>query len=216
MQKLFILLLSASLLFACNNNDNKTKNSNNDKAINNGKDSGTNGNENMVNNRNEAKTDENKMTMSQWSSADVKEFFRKCTNTAISNGADRKAAEDYCSCMQEKMEKKYPDPNDMTGIDKENPEVKSMADECKIATGVAKKASKGWSRQQELKFVNECVNAAEKGGMEYLDAQSYCDCMQYELAKIYPNAADAEKLTEADLSTPAMKRLVNKCLPGDY
>ena len=73
----------------------------------------------------------------------------------------------------------------------------------------------GWSSQEVKNFVGPCVREATRKGMEELDAQSYCDCMQDKIAKIYPDARDADKLTAADLATPTMKRMIKSCLPGN-
>jgi len=72
----------------------------------------------------------------------------------------------------------------------------------------------GWPESEVKEFVNACVAKAKKNGMEYLDAQSYCDCMQYKLEKAYPDISDS-RLQNLNLESPAMKSMIKSCLPGN-
>ncbi len=92
----------------------------------------------------------------------------------------------------------------------ESPSMKTMVNEC-LGVKEQSSSSSGWSRKDELDFVNSCVREAKKGGMEELDAQSYCDCMQYKIEKLYPNINDASRLTERDLQSPSMKKMIEDC-----
>ena len=116
--------------------------------------------------------------------------------------------------MQKKVEKKYPDAADADKLSLADQDVKDMIADCRKAAGIGTSSSDGWSRKDQLDFVNSCVNKAVKGGMEELDAQSYCDCMQDKLEKKYPNSGDPELLT-LDMDSPAMKTMVNDCLLKD-
>jgi len=116
--------------------------------------------------------------------------------------------------MQKKVEKKYPDAADADKLSLADQDVKDMIADCRKAAGIGTSSSDGWSRKDQLDFVNSCVNKVVEGGMEELDAQSYCDCMQDKLEKKYPNSGDPELLT-LDMDSPAMKTMVNDCLLKD-
>lgn len=48
-----------------------------------------------------------------WSQTDKDAFMNTCVSKAQSSaGMDETKAKDYCSCMQEKVEKKYPNSSD--------------------------------------------------------------------------------------------------------
>lgn len=119
--------------------------------------------------------------------------------------------------MLRKLTTKYPDKNDAARINMESPEIKTMISDCGgVATqnSSTSSSSQGWTRKQELDFVNSCVREAKKAGMkDELDAQSYCDCMQYKIEKLYPSYAEANRLTEADLKKPSMQKMIDDCLP---
>ena len=62
-----------------------------------------------------------------WSNADREAFLKTCSEKAAESIGQDKAM-DYCSCMGEKLEKMYPNPNDagrMTATD-----MQKVAEEC--------------------------------------------------------------------------------------
>jgi hypothetical protein len=67
----------------------------------------------------------------------------------------------------------------------------------------------GWSARDINDFVTSCVNSASDGGMARSAAQRYCDCMQRELEKRYPDPVDAARI---DIESPDMQQLVKDCL----
>jgi hypothetical protein len=127
---------------------------------------------------------------------------------------ERSIAESYCSCMQKKIEARYPNSDDAGKFDKNSEWAKEMAVEClgdNVPSNTSSSSkSSGWTRKQELEFVDQCVPAAMKNGLGELDAQSYCDCMQYKIEKLYPDYGDANRLI--DMESPSMKRMVKDCL----
>ncbi len=244
MKKLLILLLSLSLLTSCKdkkttnrddrntstrdkddyrdgddgNKDDKTSSSNDDKTTDDRKIDRNSGNyDDVVDDDEEG----NHIPDSKnWTSSEVRQFVTPCVDKAVENGVSRSKAEIYCNCMQQRMERKFPDASDVSNFDKNSSETKGWIQDCQERSGITgtsstSSSSAGWSRKDELEFVNNCVGAAEKGGMEYLDAQSYCDCMQYKLEKLYPDVRDASRLTDADFATPSMKKMIKSCLPGN-
>lgn len=70
----------------------------------------------------------------------------------------------------------------------------------------------GWTQANVTEFVSNCVTSAANGGMQTGTAQTYCDCMQRHIEKMYPNPQDAGQLSKTDLETPAMKRKIQECL----
>lgn len=149
-----------------------------------------------------------------WSKVNVNAFVKNCVRTAMAGGNDKETATTYCECMQKKVARKYPDAADADKLSLADQDVKDMIADCRKAAGIGTSSSDGWSRKDQLDFVNSCVKEAVKGGMEELDAQSYCDCMQYKLEKKYPDSGDPELLT-LDSESPAMKQMAKDCLPED-
>ena len=160
-----------------------------------------------------------------WAERDRNKFIEECL--AGFDNTQQALGKKICPCVLTKVEKKYSSFSDADAKGSEA-EGKKMGKECAEGMNInttntntnndddgADYSSGGWTSNEVKRFVNGCVSEAEKGGMEYLDAQSYCDCMQFKLAKIYPNAKDVDRLTEADLETPAMKRMIKSCLPGN-
>jgi len=62
-----------------------------------------------------------------WSKKDKDEFIKSCEDR-ISNYMNEDAASNYCSCMQEKIEEKYPISKDAKKI--RQSEAKEMAKDC--------------------------------------------------------------------------------------
>ena len=68
-----------------------------------------------------------------WPSKDVKDFITSCEREAIGGGLEKAKAENYCSCMQVKMEKQYPDIKDaakVTTEDLQKPDMQAMIKDC--------------------------------------------------------------------------------------
>ena len=64
-----------------------------------------------------------------WSVAERNQFITTCTNgAAMSMGQDK--AKDYCSCMAQKLEAKYPNYTDANKLTSQSPEIITMAQGC--------------------------------------------------------------------------------------
>lgn len=227
MKKLLILIVSIILLAACNNDKSKTSRNTENQS----KGDYRNGDSENEKDKDKEKSSDDKGDIDRnsgnyddvvdddeegnhvadganWSSRDINDFTRECVDAAVDKGLDRSKAQTYCNCMLRKLTAKYPDVKDAAKIDMESPSINKMAEDC-LGEGTQNSSSStstGWSRKQELEFVSTCVKAAQKEGMEYLDAQSYCDCMQYKIEKLYPVYADANRLTKADLKNHQCKK----------
>lgn len=226
MKQLLIFLVSFSLLLACDNNKNKSSGNTETKSkddYRNGdkEESGTNDGKEKID-RNSGQFDDvvdddeegnHVPESSNWSTTDVNAFLKSCVREAANGGMEKGMAQTYCNCMLRKLSTQYPDIKDAEKLDMESPSLQAMAKTCLgVKESESTTSSQGWSRSQELAFVNSCVREAVKGGMEDLDAQSYCDCMQYKIEKLYPKYADANRLTESDLAKPSMKKMIENCL----
>jgi len=65
-----------------------------------------------------------------WSASDVRVFVDNCADEAERKGMQRSKAEDYCNCMQRKLEAMYPNTADVANLDIESPRVKAMIEKC--------------------------------------------------------------------------------------
>lgn len=214
MKRLFIFLLATSLLTACKDKAKTTPEKDREKD-----DYGT-----VDENKDNSKDDGAfaKTGGEEWTDADKKTFYQQCETTM--EGKDVPST--FCSCVFEKAKVKYSSMKEMDEKSTEE-EGKRWATACinesKGNSGDATSSindsqsdgSSSWPASEVKAFVTNCVKEAEKGGMQYLDAQSYCDCMQYKIEQLYPNIADAGRITAADLETPSMKKLIKSCLPGN-
>ena len=138
MKKLFILLMVFGFFVtACNNNKTgKNKNTNNREKDDYGKNDNLNkenekkNDENTLNNGND--NNSNSMT-SGWTSSDINIFVTNCVSTAVQGGMSQELSQKYCSCMAQKFEKMFPNPNDVTNVTEEqmnSPSMTAMAKEC--------------------------------------------------------------------------------------
>lgn len=53
---------------------------------------------------------------SQWTSKDVNDYVDNCVSSAVQSGMDRNKAQNYCSCMQQKFEASYPNPQELVQL----------------------------------------------------------------------------------------------------
>lgn len=75
-----------------------------------------------------------KSSSSNWTSADVDLFVNSCVNSAVDRGMKRTQAENYCNCMQEKIEEMYPDTRDAAALNSdamETPSMKRLVKDCR-------------------------------------------------------------------------------------
>ncbi len=151
MKKLLILLMAFSLFTACNNDKGRPTN---DRDRTNTRDKDDYGNDDSKDkdkdddrtkpdddDRNKPEDDDRNKpedddrdddsnSSSKWSSRDVKDFVSSCTSEAEKGGMGRSAASNYCECMQVKLEKLYPNPNDAGDIDINSSSMQKMVKDC--------------------------------------------------------------------------------------
>jgi hypothetical protein len=141
-----------------------------------------------------------------WASSDRQLFITDCIATAV-NSMSRDSARFYCYCMQEKLEKKYPDierANKLSADDLETPEWQNAARDC--ITGIS-----SWSSADRSEFMSECVNSGKESIGE-AKAKKYCECMLFKIEQRYPDPANADDLDEEKLATPEWKKIIQSCL----
>ena len=70
-----------------------------------------------------------------------------------------------------------------------------------------------WTATNRNNFMKSCIPAA-KAGMSEDSAKYYCYCMLGKIEVMYPNPADADKVTQAELQTSEWKNMIRACLGG--
>ena len=213
MRILLILFLATSLLAACDNNpfaNNNRKKDTRDKTDKNDRD------------RDDDYDDEDKDdTRSNWTKKQRNVWLDDC----IEGSDDIPNAEELCSCVLKKVEKKYPDHRDAKSLDETREKIK-FAKECgynvedehgdKDDTYINDDdddyTSGEWTNAQRELYIDQCATVAKQNISASL-ARSYCDCMQNKIEKKYNMSFSvANKITEEDLSTPGMKADIRECL----
>lgn len=140
----------------------------------------------------------------RWSSEERFAFISECIKEA-KLGMSEDSARFYCYCMQEKIEKKYPDPEDAAKItegEMESEEFQKMVMDCLGGT---------WDTENREVFISECVKKASTNLGEE-KAKTYCECMQFKIEKAYPDPKDINELTAEKLASPEWKKVVKGCL----
>lgn len=78
----------------------------------------------------DTKEDNNNYSGGAWPSTYVNQFVNSCVSQAVGGGMSSSIAKSYCSCMQQKLEKLYPDPADAGSVDMDSPSMKRMIKDC--------------------------------------------------------------------------------------
>ena len=111
----------------------------------------------------------------------------------------------YCFCMLEKIEARFPDVNDAAKLSEKDINSAEWKKEIKICL------SGNWTKVQREEFLTECINTAKESKGEE-KSKSYCECMLFKIEKMYPNADDASRITEADLKSESWQKIIKDCL----
>lgn len=147
MKQLLVFILALGLFTACKDKkapDPRNKGDYYKDDYRNGDDRNNNGDDENRNNRNnrndednnngrnnDEPVDNNNGDAGSWGSANEDVFVSNCVSSAASSGKFSKSqAKAYCSCMLEKLERKYPNPEDISGMDENDPAMLRMAKEC--------------------------------------------------------------------------------------
>lgn len=132
MKQLFILLTAFSLFAsACNNDktasrDSDTKTKTTDDYRDNKED------DDKSKDDDKTSRDDDNTSSKGWSAREINEFTTNCVSSASAgdNGMVRAAAQKYCDCMLDKLQKLYPNANDAAFIDMESESMKQMVQDC--------------------------------------------------------------------------------------
>jgi hypothetical protein len=141
---------------------------------------------------------------SNWTPKDRTDFLTECVKAAKA-GMSVDSARNYCYCMLEKIEVKYPLTEDAAKIseaDLMSPDWQKQVRECLVSN---------WTSAQRESFLNDCIKEAKKGISED-KALTYCDCMLFKVERKYPSHAEAQKLTAEELAKPHWKKEIVGCL----
>ena len=145
-------------------------------------------------------------TKKGWESSDRQVFITECIGTALKS-MSRDSARSYCYCMQEKLEKKFPDierANKLSADDLETPEWQNAAKDCI-------KNISSWTSKDRSDFLSECINSG-KASIGEAKAKKYCECMLFKVEQKYQRPEDAGDLDEETLATPEWKKIIQSCL----
>lgn len=208
MKKLLVVLV-VFVFFVTGCKNNKTGNTPN---LNNREKDDYSKNDDLKND-NENKTTANTGN-SGWTENDKTTFLKACVGSFDENNTA--LANQICPCVLGKLEKEYPSYSDANTKGGEEAG-KRLAIQCKDEisgtddhnnnSGVS-----SWPQSERDAFKTNCEKNAIAGGSSSTVAQSYCACMLIKMENLYPNVEDAGKLTEKDLETPEMKKMINDCL----
>lgn len=219
MKKLLILFLATGIFISCDNNKGMNNNDrNNDREKDDYRDR-SNKEEKL--DRNSGKYDDvvdddeegnHIPDVTNWTSSEVREFVTSCVREAVKGGMQRTKAEDYCECMQKKLEYKYPDTKDVVNIDMESPSIKRLVNEC-LGLGKGNPddsySSGGWTRSDEDRFVNDCISTARKN-VGQSRAEEYCECMLRKVKRMYSTYNEADRGLKG-ISQAEIEELAEDC-----
>lgn len=222
MKQTLLLVSVVLLLAACNNNNPLTT-----------KDTGT-----TTGSQDEKKEDkkggglfggggEEEQKASNWTAAQRQEWLGRCVEDFDDKAEGRKV----CSCVIDKLEKKYPNAADVASATEEegnrliascktgmvDEQGGGMVNEDNDQTGGATTSESGgnWTELQRQTYVKGCVGTAkQQPGMTLQKATSYCECMTSKIEQVY-SFDQAARLTAADLGSTKWKQAIQNCLTGD-
>lgn len=161
-----------------------------------------------------------------WSVAERNDFVNTCANAAAPNMGQEKAKA-YCSCMQQKLEAKYPNSKDANKAINapgamQTPEMTALVQNC-LNGGNANtnnnnplgnpggilggnnnnNANTGgaWSADDEQKFMNTCLQNAMNAGADQQTSNAHCNCTLKKIEAKYKSYSEAEqKMTPAEVN----------------
>jgi hypothetical protein len=155
-----------------------------------------------------------------------KDYRNKFLQGCISKAAEKVSAADafnYCSCMTDKVEAKYPVESE---VDSKltDADVASMKPDCLANSGSGNSntqsqsnnnnynnsnssTSQSWSASDQQEFMDNCVPGASKSLGS--GASGYCSCMMNKLMAEYPNSKDIGNVSKqhmTDLAKDCIRR----------
>lgn len=225
MRKLLLLFLAFSLLTSCNNNPfskNEKKEDARDKDDRNTKDDRDDKDD--KNGKNDRDKDDDDNGKSNWTSKQRNKWLNECMDAADNSPR----AKEVCSCVLEKMEKKYPDASDVEKASEA--EGTRLAKECMAGGGGNEEDNDedtkndddrdnnqggNWTNLQRKQFIQGCATVARKAqGFTSEQANSYCDCMTRKVERKH-TFQEAGRMTSEDFQTEEWQNAAMDCRPRD-
>jgi hypothetical protein len=226
MKKLLMFMLAISLLTACNNNPFGGKDNKVTKQDKDGQDDKDDKDDDADKKGDKDDDIEGGVTESNWTRSQRNKWLDQCIEASGNNPKAR----EVCSCVLEKLEKKYPDSKDADNASEA--EGTRLAKECMAGTvtggdednnddgrGKVKQddddtdngGTEGWTSLQRKQFIRGCATTAKQAqGFTTEQANSYCDCMTKKIERKY-SFQEAGRLTTADLSTQEWQNAAIDC-----
>lgn len=167
-----------------------------------------------------------------WTDSDRTEFINTCATAAAPNmGQDKAKA--YCSCMQQKLEVKYPNSSEASKAINapgamQTPEMTAMVQACLnggntnnnnnnngngggVLGGGGNNNGGGmggnWSADDEQKFMNTCLQNATNAGADRQTANAHCNCTLKKIEAKYSSYNEAN----TKMTTQEMNQMEQDC-----
>lgn len=223
MRKLLLFLLAFSLLTSCNDSQFSKKASKEETADKDDRDKGKDEDDDRDDKKN--KDDD---TESNWTTKQRNKWLNECIDAASSNPQAR----ELCSCVLEKVERKYPDSEDaekvseaeatrlakecLAGIRADGADDDGEVDTRKVADDGDEDNNQGggWSNLQRKQFVRGCATTAKQAqGFTTEQANSYCDCMTRKLERKH-TFQEAGRMKPEDFQTEEWQNAADDCRSG--
>lgn len=151
------------------------------------------------------KKEDSKEEKSGWSENQIEKFMESCVKNASANPGIN--AEDYCSCMMDKVMEKYPKAVSMSKMD-----MKWMMEEAQKCLGTdlpepteTVSTTDEWDDNNKTAFINSCKSGFENN--PNVDGEAYCSCMLEKVMVKYPKPSEA-----ANIDQDWMKEEAKNCL----
>jgi hypothetical protein len=149
------------------------------------------------------KDDKSSVTVS-WSKKFRDKLKQECI-TKVSETVSEGEAARYCNCLNEKIESKYPDEDEVQS-NLSQADIDSIKPDCLALTSVKNDRSanntQGWSVEDQRGWMDNCTPGAGKT-LGAAAANNYCDCMMRKLMKEYPDSKDIGSVSQSHLNALA-------------
>jgi hypothetical protein len=170
---------------------------------------------------------------SNWTSKQRRNWMDECVDELGNQINNASQAKQICSCVLEKMEKKYPDASDAENATEAegekwgrectaklerdndgygNDDNEDYVDRNNGGNTGSKESNRGnWSELQREQFIQGCATTAKQvQGFTSQQANSYCECMTRKVERKY-SFQEAARLTAEDFQTQEWIDAVAEC-----
>lgn len=165
-----------------------------------------------------------------WTVQERNDFISSCAQVAAKMGQEKATA--YCTCMQQKLEAKYPNSDEAGKAVNapgamQTPELSAMAQACLTGNttnennnnngggiiggggGNNNNQAVAWTADDQQKFMTTCVQNAMNAGADKQTSTEHCNCTLQKIAAKYANYDEASnKLTKDEIG--AMEKECNE------